>query len=259
MTTPLEYAVMGAETIMRKFKPEELPPVRHFHYHQGVFLSGVERVGAITGDKKYDMYIKAWADANIDKNGECRTGSTKALDDIQPGVILFNLYRKTGDERYKIMLDRLFELIEKWPTNAKGGVWHAYFGKNEMWLDSMYMMGVFTSMYAREFNKPYMFEKVYHQIKLIYQHMYNPETGLLYHMWDDSKLHCPPADRETGLVKVHWGRAMGWYAVALADIIELLPEDNYIRQETVSIEKSLIEAILRYQDQNSGLWYQVVD
>lgn len=254
----LDYAIIAAETIMNKFSVEDLPPANHFHYHQGVFLAGVERLYNLTNDEKYKNYIKAWVDIYIDENGNCKTCNLDMFDDIQPGILLFNLYDTTKDERYKIMLDTLYKNIEMWPTNAKGGVWHKKFLKNQMWLDSMYMMGVFSSMYAKRFNKSYMFDKIYTQAKLMYTYMKNPKTGLLYHMWDDSKEESI-VNNKTGIIEVSWGRALSWYVVALSEILEQLPKKHYLRQKFIDIEIELLNSIIKYQDKISGQWYQVVD
>lgn len=254
----LKYAQLGANTIMKKFTPQELPPNHRFHYHQGVFLAGVERVYQITKDERYRNYIKEWVDFNIDENGETPNCFITEFDDIQPGILLFDLYKTTGDKRYKTVLDRFKEQIEKWPTNAKGGVWHKYHNKNQMWLDSMYMMGLVTSMYAKYFDSPYLFEKVYTQMKLMKENMTNKETGLMYHMWDDSKQD-KFVDKNDGLVKVSWGRAMGWFVVAIAEILEYLPTDHHLRPEFINAEIDVLNALKKYQDPKTGLWYQVVD
>ena len=254
----LDYAKMCADNIMNKFTPAALPPEGRFHYHQGVFLAGVERIYHLTNDEKYIKYLKEWVDLNIDENGNSDTCYLTEFDDIQPGILLFYLYDQTGDERYKIMLDKMNDAIEKWPTNAKGGVWHKYYNPNQMWLDTMYMMGVFEAMYASRFDNSYMFEKIYMQMKLMYDYMKNPETGLMYHMWDDSRQH-ERVDKETGLIRVHWGRAMGWYLVALAEIMEYAPKESLLYKEAKNIEIELIDAISKYQDKESGLWYQVLD
>jgi unsaturated rhamnogalacturonyl hydrolase len=254
----LTYAKLGANTIMKKFKPAELPPNHRFHYHQGVFLVGVERIYQITKDETYRCYIKEWVDFNIDEDGDAPNCVMTEFDDIQPAILLFDLYHTTKDERYKKVLDRLYDKIEKWPTNAKGGIWHKYQNKNQMWLDSMYMMGVITSMYAYEFGEEYLFEKVYTQMKLMKDNMTNPETGLMYHMWDDSKKE-KHVDPKTGLVKVSWGRAIGWFAVAVAEILEYLPKNHHLRQEFIKAEQDILNALKQYQDKKTGLWYQVVD
>lgn len=256
--TALDYAKMGAAAIMNKFTAETLPPTGRFHYHQGVFLAGVERIYQLTGDEKYRTYIKNWVDLNIDENGASESCHLTEFDDIQPGILLFDLYRTTGDERYKKMLDRMNDVLEKWPTNAKGGVWHKYHNKNQMWLDTMYMMGVISAMYAKEFDNPYMFEKIHKQMMLMREYMTNPETGLLYHMWDDSKV-VPMVDRKNGLIKQHWGRAIGWYVVAIAEILEYFPKEHHLRQDFIGIEVEVLNSLVKYQDEESGLWYQLVD
>lgn len=254
----LDYAKAGAKTLMDKFKPEELPPTHRFHYHQGVFLTGVERIYELTGDKKYRDYIRAWVDFNVDKDGNAPNCFLTEFDDMQPGMLLFNLYKETGEERYKILLDKIADSIESYPTNAKGGVWHKNFMKNQMWLDSMYMMGVVSSMYAKYCDRPYLFEKVYTQMALMRDYMTDENTGLMYHVWDDSK-QCEFTDNESGLSSTFWGRAIGWYAAGVAEILEYLPENHPKRDEFIQAEINLLNAVKKFQDKETGLWYQVVD
>ena len=254
----LDYAKAGAKTLMDKFKPEELPPTHRFHYHQGVFLTGVERIYELTGDKKYRDYIKAWVDFNVDKDGNAPNCFLTEFDDMQPGMLLFNLYKETGEERYKILLDKIADSIESYPTNAKGGVWHKNFMKNQMWLDSMYMMGVVSSMYAKYCDRPYLFEKVYTQMALMRDYMIDKNTGLMYHVWDDSK-QCEFTDKESGLSSTFWGRAIGWYAAGVPEILEYLPENHPKRDEFIQAEINLLNAVKKFQDKETGLWYQVVD
>ena len=257
--TALDYARMGADTLIRKFTVGELPPKDHFHYHQGVFLSGVERIYRLSSEKKYYQYIKDWVDYYIDENGSIRfNGYDGQFDNMQPGILLFNLYRQTKDERYKKLLDNFAPLVEMWPTNARGGFWHKYRNPNQMWLDGLYMIGPYSAMYAHYFNKPYFYETIYQQMNLMRRNMTDPKTGLLYHAWDDSKA-AGWADKTTGLSPEFWGRAMGWYAVAIFEILDYFPEDHPRRHEFISAGLDIIAALIRFQDEETGLWYQVVD
>ena len=254
----LDYAAAGAAAIINKYKPEELPPSNKFHYHQGVFLTGVERLYNIMGDLEYSEYIKKWVDYNIDADGNAPRCRFTEFDDIQPAVLLFRLYSETGDKRYKIMLERVNDVLEKWPTNAVGGVWHKYQNKNQMWLDSMYMMGVISAKCADFFDNEYMYAKIHTQMRLMRDNMTDPKTGLMYHMWDDSR--CADfIDSETGCVQVHWGRAMGWYLAALAEIIEILPDSSAFKNDFENTLKVYFSAVRKYQDKDTGLWYQVLD
>lgn len=254
----LGYAVAGAAAIMKKYIPEELPPSHKFHYHQGVFLSGMERLYRLTGNREYREYIKKWVDYNIDENGNAPRCRFTEFDDIQPAVLLFDLYRETGDKRYKLMLEKVNDVLEKWPTNALGGVWHKYQNKNQMWLDSMYMMGVISAKCAEFFDNRYMYSKINTQMRLMRDNMTNPETGLMYHMWDDSR-QADFIDPETGCVSVHWGRAMGWYMAALAEIASIMPEDCLFKKDFEETLKKCLSTVIKYQDSDTGLWYQVLD
>lgn len=88
--------------------------------------------------------------------------------------------------------------------------------------------------------------------------MVNPQNGLMYHMHDDSG-KAPFINMESGAVEMHWGRAMGWFVVAMVEILDYLPLDYPHRQEFVDAELSLLQAILKFRDEETGLWYQVVD
>ena len=262
--TALDYAKAGADTMLRKYSIEDLPPKNRFHYHQGVFLSGVERIYFLSKEEKYQKYIKDWMDYYIDENGKVHNGNRvydeheNQFDDMQPAIMLYSLYEKTKDERYKKVLDDFANITQMWPTNAKGGFWHKYFRQNQMWLDTLYMIGPLSVMYAHYFQKPYLFETIYQQMYLMRTNMTDPKTGLLYHAWDDSK-EIDWADRETGLSPEFWGRAIGWYAVAIMDILDFIPEDHKRRDEFINAGLDIINALVRFQDEETGLWYQVVD
>lgn len=257
--TALDYAKMGCDTLIKKWSVETLPPALRFHYHQGVFLSGMQRTLWLSGEQKYYEYIKTWVDLFVNENGEITICTTDdQFDDMQPAILIFDLYKKTGDERYKKILDHFIPIVEKWPKNAKGGFWHKLFRQNQMWLDTLYMIGPFCAMYAKEFDKPYLFEVIYQQMNFMRTYMTDKKTGLLYHGWDDSRA-AEWSNPETGLSPHFWGRAIGWYAVAILDILEYLPEEHPRRADFIQAEIDIIHAIVHYQDEKTGLWCQVVD
>jgi unsaturated rhamnogalacturonyl hydrolase len=256
----LDYAKMGADTLIRKFTVGELPPKNRFHYHQGVFLSGMERTYFLSNEKKYYNYIKDWMDYYIDENGKLRFDEhERQFDDMQPAIMLFNLHKETKDERYKKVLDDFAPIVEMWPTNAQGGFWHKYIRPNQMWLDGLYMIGPYCVRYAHQFGtKPYFYETIFQQMNLMRRNMTDPKTGLLYHAWDDST-EIAWADKETGLSPEFWGRAIGWYAVAIMDILDYITEAHHRRHEFISAALDIINALIRFQDEETGLWFQVVD
>ena len=257
--TAKELAVRSAKTMIKKFEPAELPPVGKFHYHQGVFLSGMLHTYHLTGDERYYEYAKGWVDSCLGEDGLPTNMDTNALDDLQPGILLYELYDRTGDERYKRILDKIIWHIDRWPTSPDGGFYHKIGGKAEnMWLDGMYMGGPVTVEYGARYGREDLFDKVHLQMSLMRDGATDKSTGLMYHAYDSTK-KAEWADPVTGCSEHFWGRAMGWYAVAMMQIGELLPENYEKRTEFFNTGRTLIENLLKYQDAETGLWYQVVD
>ena len=257
--TAKELAVMSAETMMKKFAPKDLPPVTKFHYHQGVFLSGMLHTYKLTGDERYYDYAKGWVDSTLGDDGLPFNMDTNALDDLQPGILLYPIIDKEGDERYKPILDKIIYHIDRWPTSEEGGFYHKIGGKAEnMWLDGMYMGGPVTVEYGVRYDRPDLFDKVHRQMSLMRDRITDPKTGLMFHAYDQTR-EAVWADKETGCAPHFWGRAMGWYAVAMLEIARLLPKSYEKREDFTKKAKELLEVLLRYQDPKTGLWRQVVD
>jgi unsaturated rhamnogalacturonyl hydrolase len=255
--TPIGWAEKACEALMNKFEPEQLPPDR-FHYHQGVFLSGMEKVWQQTHKKVYFDYIKRWVDSQVQPDGSVKKFNRDELDDIQPGVLLFNLYKETGDERYKTALHTLVPLLKDWNVNEEGGFWHKGRYPNQMWLDGLYMAGPIATMFGKAFDAPEYFDMMTFQALLMHKHTHDEKTGLLFHGWDASK-QTPWADPVTGRAPEFWGRAIGWYPVALLEMFEYMPEDHKDKAQLVEITKDLLIALTKFQDPATGLWYQVID
>jgi len=120
------------------------------------------------------------------------------------------------------------------------------------------MIGPFYAEYAATFAEPAIIEDLIHQFVLIEQHTRDSQTGLLYHGWDETKSQSW-AHPATGCSPSFWGRAMGWYVMAIVDTLDFLPVGSVHCETLVNILNRLASALLRFQDPDSGLWYQVVD
>ncbi|ASA19829.1 glycoside hydrolase family 88/105 protein [Paenibacillus donghaensis] len=255
--SPIEWAQLACETLMKTYEPEQLPPER-FHYHQGVFLSGMGKCWRETAKPEYYDYIKRWVDSHILSDGSIRNYKDTELDDIQPGVLLYDLLEQTGDERYTKALQTLVSLLRTWNTNPSGGFWHKGHYPNQMWLDSLYMAGPIAAQFGHTFGENDFFDMTAFQAILMAKHTKDPVTGLLYHGWDESKM-AEWADPDTGLAPEFWGRAIGWYPVALLEMLEYFPQNHKDRETLIAILCDLLVAVVKYQDAATGLWYQVVD
>ena len=254
----LDYASCACETLMKKFEASKLPPVGRFHYHQGVFLLGMYDVYKITRKKEYYEYIDRWLLSNMNADGSIVYYEADELDDMQPTSLLTELYAVNGDEKYLTMPRRAMQLLKAWKTNGEGGFWHKDMFPNQMWLDGMYMAGPLMIRLGNLFSDPSLYDTVYRQMKLFKAHNLDPETGLYYHAWDASK-KAREVDKNTGLTSCFWGRAIGWFVVAMFEIYELLPACYPHREEFFETERALVDALLPYADPKTGLWKQVID
>lgn len=254
---PVDYAAWAVDTMMRKFAAPDLPPKGRFHYHQGVFLSGVYQTYLMTGDEKYFRYVKDWVDSIIDENGAVTHFDEGQLDDIQPGILLYPLYRKTRDERYKKALDTLCPIIYNFRRNNAGGFWHKSDRPYQMWLDGLYMGGPIIAEYAKAFDHPEYFDLCAQQVLLMEEKTRDAKTGLLYHVWDES-CQVPVCDKVTGLSPEFWGRSIGWVPVAILDDVEFFPDTHPKKEEMINVVRRLMKAIVPFQSED-GRWYQVVN
>ncbi|WP_215225060.1 glycoside hydrolase family 88/105 protein [Echinicola shivajiensis] len=229
-------------------------------YPQGLMLHAFEELWKKTNNDTYYDYIQAYADKLIETDGQIKTYKyeTYNIDMINSGKLLFNLYGQTGDERYKKAIEILRGQLKYQPKTSEGGFWHKLRYTNQMWLDGAYMGTPFLMQYAKEFNQPKDFDEAVLQLELMEKHLRDAKTGLLYHGWDESRFQAW-ADPETGRSPNVWGRAMGWYAMAVVDALDFLPDEHYGSVVLKGILQRLASAVSHYQDKESGLWYQVVD
>ena len=124
MREPLQYARAACDTLMRRFAAPDLPPKGHFHYHQGVFLSGMYETWLLCGEERYFQYIRDWVDSVFDGDGNIRQYIHADLDDIQPGILLFPIWERTGDPFYRRCLEAVYRQVTDIPKNSEGGYWH---------------------------------------------------------------------------------------------------------------------------------------
>ncbi len=228
-------------------------------YTHGLIMMSMQRLWQQSSDEKYWEYAKSYADTMIDDHGAIKNYDITDfnIDHINSGKILFLLYERSGDVRYRKAIETLRTQLRWQPRTTDGGFWHKRRYPWQMWLDGLYMGSPFLAEYASRFDDPEAFDDVTHQLIIMEEHARDEETGLLFHGWDESGLQ-RWSDMETGLSPNIWGRAMGWYAMALVDDLDHLPETHPDRDRVIAIFERLAEAIIPYQSEN-GLWYQVVN
>ena len=266
--TPLEYGRMACDTMLRRYPDvNALPPQGYgratFNYHQGVFLTGMSRIYHLCRDERYYKYITDWAKAVQNEDGTIYEPgadwiSLRTLDFRQPANVLFFLYDETKDPHWLELIKYLADdLYTTYPRNADGGFWHFYTTPGQMWLDGLYMAGPLLAHYAFLTGKSEYLELAIRQIFIMYSHMRDPKSGLLYHGWDPTG-QAAWADPKTGCSPEIWARACGWFVLAIAEMLDFIPEDHPDRARIIAIQQELIEAVVRNQS-DEGRWYEVVD
>lgn len=256
------WSVRMAESEMVR-NPEswqvDFQPSLKWDYCHGLELGAMMDVYDRYGDAKFYEYALAYADTMVNEDGTIKKYKLTdySLDRINSGKMLFRIYEQTKEEKYKKALDLLRSQFEGQPRNADGGFWHKKVYPNQMWLDGLYMGTPFLAEYAYRNNEPQAYQEVINQIKIVARHTYDPANGLFRHACDVSKRE-KWADKETGQSQHCWGRALGWYMMAIVDDLDFIPQHEPGRDTVLVILNHIAETLKKYQSPE-GLWYQVMD
>jgi len=280
--TPLEWSIRMANSEQARLgdglnaKPDKK---EHLGYTTGLYADALIRLGEQTNRPVYTADAEKIVGSFISPHGKIFNFKVKGvdpdtdpsdkpedanlshfyyLDDLQAGVALIKLYDLTGENRYRLAADFLRDQLRHQPRTTDGGFWHKERYPYQMWLDGLYMAEPFYAAYARRFNEPSDFDDIALQFRLIALHAYDPSTGLLYHGWDEKRQQAW-ANKHTGTSPSFWSRGIGWYAMALVDVLDDLPADHPARPALIRDLNQVAIGILRYQDSRTGVWWQVTD
>ena len=253
--------------LMRESTPEQtawnIESIRQgkptvWNYIDGCMLTARLSMAEITGDACYFDFAESFLDAFVASDGSIRTYHPEKynLDDINEGRILFPLYEKTGKEKYRRGAETLRRQLKTQPRTFEGNFWHKAIYPNQVWLDGIYMAMPFYASYEKLFGSG-DYSDILTQIRTVHDRMYDAEKGLYYHGYDASR-QIFWANRQTGCSKSFWLRSIGWFAVALADLLEILPPGSG-RDSLQEIFTELMEGVSRRADPETGMYWQVPD
>lgn len=235
------------------------PGMMKWHYEHGLVLFAALKSGNLHNDLSVYPYVYSMYDRLIGDDGRIATyrEGEYNLDQINAGRALFELEDKSGEKRFKLAEDRLKSQLKSQPRCLNGVYWHKEIYPWQIWLDGLYMEGPFNAEYAIRNNDKNALDDVVKQLITTYAVLKEPKTGLLKHAFDESRGQ-RWSDIDTGLSPHYWSRSIGWYLMAVLDVLDFVPESHKDRNALVSIVKELSKAVLPYQD-GSGMWYQVPD
>ena len=254
--TPLVWSARLADSEMAR-RAQVTPKL---DYSMGLFTLALLKLDAVAPDARYLPFAEKAVGSLVSSNGTIQGYKLDEyqLDSLNPGKTLLELWQRTKADRYWQAATLLHQQLATQPHTFDGGFWHKQRYTNQMWLDGIYMAAPFVAEYGRFGGEASNYDVAVRQIRLINAHTYDPVSGLNYHGWDASRLQAW-ADPVTGTSSNFWGRAIGWYGMALVDVLDQMPTNHPSRPELLAILDKLSMGLVQFQDVKSGLWYQVVN
>lgn len=236
-------------------------------YSHGLELGAMLDVAESYRRRDIADYVQAYADTFVRSDGSIRTYRLDeySLDRINTGKLLFRVYRQTKEQRYLSALQLLRSQLDTHPRNADGGFWHKKVYPHQVWLDGVYMATPFLAEYTYRYVAPVdsaeaqrAYDDVVLQILQAARHTYDPQTGLYRHACDVSRqmFWC---DSVSGQSAECWGRALGWYMMAVVDALDFIPQQTAGRDSVLQVLQTIADGLDRWKDPETGLWYQVLD
>lgn len=244
-------------------------------YVMGIELESMLDTYLRYGGEDIRQYCQEYTDTMINQKGDIRGYQLKDynLDNIRTGHFVARMYQLWPEAKNLIAMQTMMKQLQDQPrTKADQVYWHKAIYAYQVWLDGIFMglpyrclTAPITEMKGKGKNmRPdaarikAIYDDAVNQLKVTYERTLDPKTGLNRHAYDETR-NTFWADKETGLSQHCWGRAQGWYTMALIEVLDALPEDYSRRGEVIELLKKDFDAILKWQDKKSGVWYQVMD
>ena len=233
------------------------------------YVMGIELEAMLDTYLKYGgddirKYCQLYTDTMINDKGEIRSYKLEDynLDQIRTGHFVARMYEKYPEAKNLKAMQTLMKQLDKQPRTKEGVYWHKAIYAYQVWLDGIFMGLPYRCLTARNLLSAKKAKKIYDdavdQISKTYERTLDPKTGLNRHAWDETH-EMFWADKETGLSQHCWGRAQGWYTMALIELLDAMPEDYERRGEVIELLRKDLDAVIKWQDKETGLWYQVMD
>lgn len=251
MTSEPGKPLWNIEVILQGKKPG-------WNYIDGCMTSSLLEMYKTTKNKKYIEFVKKYIDYFVQEDGTIvgYEPNKYSTDDVCESRVLFELYEIFGEEKYKKAIDLTFSQIKTHPRTKEGNFWHKQIYHDQVWLDGLYMMQPFYTRYQTIYGKK-DYADIINQFKNVRKLMFNEKDKLFYHGYDSERTLFW-ANKETGLSQNYWLRSIGWFTVALADVLDFMDEQMYDEYHTIkALLKETVDGVLQYQDEKTKMFWQV--
>jgi rhamnogalacturonyl hydrolase YesR len=229
-------------------------------YTTGLLTQAMDDLSEAVGDPRFAEYAKRTIDSFLAEDGTILTYDVTEynIDKINSGKMLQRLFARHGDPKYRTAIDVLAAQLADHPRTSEGAFWHKQRYPHQLWLDGVYMGMPFLAGVGVMDGDDHKVEEAVQEFSIARSHLRDPDTGLYYHAWDEAGQQSW-ADPETGRSRHFWARGLGWYAMALVDILDVIPtEKSELRAPLLAIIPELAESLVQVQD-DTGVWFQIMD
>ena len=239
-------------------------------YVMGIELEGMLDTYLKYGGEDIRRYCQEYTDTMINERGDIRGYNLLDynLDNIRTGHFVTRMYMKWPEAKNLLAMKTMMKQLQDQPrTKADKVYWHKAIYAYQVWLDGIFMGLPYRCLTAsitanntelKRGDDIKIYDDAVNQLKVTYERTLDPKTGLNRHAYDETR-KAFWADPETGLSQHCWGRAQGWYTMALIEVLDALPESYSRRSEVIDLLRKDFDAILKWQDKQTGTWYQVMD
>ncbi|MET7454274.1 glycoside hydrolase family 88 protein [Streptomyces sp. NPDC005574] len=251
-----DWSVAVVDSTTARYTPST---IGGWSYPVGLYLYGQYLTYRRTHEARYLTYVKDYVDRFVKSDGTIDQ-SFNSLDSMQAGRLLVILHHETGLDRYRKAARKIRDRLNTYPRTGDGGFWHADTASraHQLWADGVYMVNPFLVEYGKEFgDSAYANDEATKQLAVYGGHL-QVASGLLRHAYDESR-SVSWADPQTGLAPEHWCRAVGWYSMAIVNVLDAIPANHPRRSQLLAILRRLATGLEKYQDPATGRWFQVMD
>jgi len=235
-------------------------PLQKWDYSIGVVLLGLLRIDEKLGTDFWTSRVLDYCRKMVNAQGIIHSYNPYEynIDKVNTGKVFFRLLETTGDSRWEKAIHNLYAQLETHPRTQDRIFWHKMIYPHQVWLDGLYMGLPFLAAWGRKFGRPADFDDIVTQITRAAAHLFDPKTGLYYHAWDQS--NGMKWSQPLNFCSPHfWGRAMGWFMMAMVDVLDLFPREHHGVGQIGKILADAAGALVRVQDKRSGVWFQMLD
>jgi len=229
-------------------------------YTTGLLMQAFDDAGVAYKNNVFSKYAEKTIASYVTDNGDIKTFKAKNfnIDSINAGKMLLRLYERTSEERYLTAANHLMNQLKDHPRTSENAFWHKKVYPWQLWLDGVYMGMPFLAHSSALNNDRHGFDEAANEFHIVQKRLFDPETGLYFHGWDEKKVQ-PWADPTTGLSSEFWSRGMGWFAMALVDVLDYIPEQRAdLRTPLIKMIQQFADTLIKYQGEN-GTWFQVTN